>query len=213
MGSMMKDEVIGGQMIYPLVDDNWQIKPAVLELVQAALKEANAQPEGEAYISIQLGGYAVIGGNQRALDFMLKKLPKIENYPFQLINHAAFHTPLLKQTSEKARQILSQDLFHRPQIPLIDGRGHLWTEFATKQNDIYNYTFQHQVVCQYDFTTAITVAIKEFCPDRLVLLGPGNTLGGAIGQILVQNKWLKIASKSDFIDRQKVRPGRTAPRS
>ncbi len=206
MGSMMKDEIIGGQMIYPLVDDNWRIKQSNVDLVHAALKEVNLQPDCEAYISIQLGGYAVIGGHQKALDFLLKKLPKTENYPFQLINHAAFHTPLLKQTSEKARQSLSKDLFHRPQIPLIDGRGHLWTEFATSRDDIYNYTFQHQVIQPYDFTTAITVALKEFSPDRLVLLGPGNTLGGAIGQILVQNKWLQISAKSDFIELQKENP-------
>ncbi len=206
MGSMMKDEIIGGQVIYPLVDDNWKTQPAALNLVDEALKEANARPDCETYISIQLGGYAVIGGNQKALDFLLKKLPKIENYPFQLVNHAAFHTPLLKHTSEKARQTLSKDLFHRPQIPLIDGRGHLWTEFATGQDEIYDYTLQHQVVCQYDFTTAITVALKEFCPDRLVLLGPGNTLGGAIGQTLVQNNWLQVSSKSDFVDLQKKNP-------
>lgn len=206
MGSMMKDEIIGGQMIYPLVNDQWQMQPKAVKMVQESLKEANEQPGCEAYLSIQLGGYAVIGGNQPAINFLLKKLPKIENYPFQLINHAAFHTPLLKQTSEKAMQILSKDLFHQPKIPLIDGRGHVWTEFATSQEDIYNYTLDHQVVCQYDFTTAITVALKEFCPDRFILLGPGNTLGGAIGQIFVQNNWLQMASKSDFTERQKENP-------
>ncbi len=46
------------------------------------------------------------------------------------------------------------------------------------------------------------MAIKEFCPDNLVLLGPGNTLGGAVGQILIKNKWNGIDSKKSFSDKQ-----------
>ena len=206
MGSMMKDQIIGGQIIYPIVDENWNLKSSAVNLVHEALKEVQQQPECEASISIHFGGYQVIGGNQKALDFLLKKLPKIENYPFQLINHAAFHTPLLKDTSDKALQILSKKLFQRPQIPLIDGRGHIWTEFATDQDEIYKYTLQHQVICEYDFTQAVTVALKEFCPDRLVLLGPGNTLGGALGQILIQNQWLNLGSKGDFSELQSQNP-------
>ena len=58
----------------------------------------------------------------------------------------------------------------------------------------------------YDFFTAITVAIKEFCPDKLVLLGPGNTLGGSIGQIMIENNWLDMDSKSAFSSLQKENP-------
>ena len=36
----------------------------------------------------------------------------------------------------------------------------------------------------------------------MVLLGPGNTLGGAIGQILIQNKWNGINSKKSFSEKQ-----------
>jgi len=206
MGSMMKEKIIGGQIIYPVVDENWQKDIRKRKEVEAKLAEANKQPDAEAYISIELGGYVVIGGNAKALDFLLKNLPKTENYPFQLVNHAAFHTPLLHQTSQKAFEVLSQDLFQRPQIPLIDGRGHIWSPYSTDLQEIYDYTFDHQVVQPYHFTEAVTVSLKEFCPDRIILLGPGNTLGGAIGQILVQNKWLNIESKSDFSERQKKDP-------
>jgi [acyl-carrier-protein] S-malonyltransferase len=206
MGSMMKDEVIGGQMIYPTVDENWHRNPKLVGLIDMALAEVNQMPDCQAHISIHLGGYTVIGGNQKALDFLLKKLPKMENYPFQLINHAAFHTPLLEETSNKAFEILSQDLFQKPNIPLVDGRGHIWMNYATDLSEIYQYTFEHQVVRTYDFTKAVTVCLKEFCPDRLILLGPGNTLGGSIGQILIENNWLNIASKTDFSERQKNDP-------
>ncbi|MEC7901454.1 MAG: hypothetical protein VYE41_00705, partial [Candidatus Neomarinimicrobiota bacterium] len=50
----------------------------------------------------------------------------------------------------------------------------------------------------YNFTRSITVALKEFCPDRLVVLGPGNTLGGVVGQILIENSWNSIDSKQVF---------------
>lgn len=206
MGSMMKDQVVGGQIIYPIINENWHRDNKRIALVEEALQEVNKNSGCEAYVSINLGGYAVIGGNQNALDILLKKLPKQENYPFQLINHAAFHTPLLKETSEKAFQILRQDLFQRPQLPLVDGRGHIWSEFATDLDEIYKYTLGHQVVQTYDFTKAVTVSLKEFCPDRLVLLGPGNTLGGAVGQLLIENHWHNINSKEGFSDRQKQDP-------
>ncbi len=206
MGSMMKDQIIGGQVIYPITDQQWQKDPATLQLVQTALQEVNEIPDCEAFISIHLGGYVVIGGNQKALDFILKKLPKNENYPFQLINHAAFHTPLLQATSEKAFQLLQPRLLQSPTLPLVDGRGHIWMDYAVDLNELYNYTFADQVTKPYDFSKAVSVCLKEFCPDRLILLGPGNSLGGAIGQILVENKWQNIKSKQDFSQRQQDDP-------
>lgn len=206
MGSMMKDQLIGGQIIYPLVDENWHILPERKFLVENEIKTVNQIADCKAYVSIVLGGYLVIGGNQKALDLLLKVLPKIENYPFQLINHAAFHTPLLESTSKKALSELPVELFTRPSLPLIDGRGHIWQDYSTDLIELHQYTFGHQVTEAYDFTKAITVSLKEFCPDRLILLGPGNTLGGSIGQILIENKWLDIQSKTDFTERQKVNP-------
>lgn len=206
MGSMMKEKIVGGQIIYPIIDETWKKDFSRLKIVEAALREVNEMPECEAHISIYLGGYIVIGGNQKALKILLKRLPKNENYPFQLVNHAAFHTPLLQDTSRKAFETLPQSLFHKPQIPLVDGRGHIWSPFSTDLEKIYQYTFSHQVVKEYDFTKAVTVCLKEFAPDKLILLGPGNTLGGALGQILVENKWQKIESKADFSTRQKENP-------
>ena len=58
----------------------------------------------------------------------------------------------------------------------------------------------------YDFTRGITVALKEFSPDHLVLLGPGGSLGGSIGQIMIENDWLGLKSKSDFTKRQSENP-------
>ncbi|MDZ4081327.1 MAG: hypothetical protein U1E10_00195, partial [Bdellovibrionales bacterium] len=189
MGSMMKEKIIGGQIIYPIVNGDWIKSKELSTTVEKAIQEARAQG-GEVYPSIHLGGYAVMGGDAKGLSLMMKLLPKVENYPFQLVNHAAFHTPLLKQTSERAFEVLSPDLFQTPSKPLVDGRGKIWQPYATDLEDLYHYTLDTQVVDTYDFTKAVTVTLKEFAPDKLVLLGPGNSLGGSIGQILVENKWL-----------------------
>ena len=205
MGSMMKDKIIGGQVIYPIVNGDWIKSQEQIAIVDRAIHEARAQG-GDVHCSIRLGGYAVIGGDAKGLKTLMSALPKVENYPFQLVNHAAFHTPLLKQTSERAFEMLPPSLFQTPSLPLVDGRGKIWQPYATDLEALYRYTLDTQVVDTYDFTKAITVGLKEFAPDHLVLLGPGNSLGGSIGQILVENKWLGITNKAEFSARQKADP-------
>ncbi len=191
-------EIVGGQIIYPIVDDNWQIDPAREIVVHETLERAQAAGAGEAYISIRLGGYVVLAGDKPALEFLLKNLPKTGDYPFQLINHAAFHTPLLYETSQRAFESISSQLFRPPEIPLVDGRGRIWMPYSTDTRELYDYTLGHQVYATYDFTASVTVALKEFMPDLLWLLGPGNTLGGVLGQILIQNHWHGITTKEQF---------------
>lgn len=203
MGSMMKEEIVGGQMIYSVVDENWRPDREREKMVLDIMAKVNREKIGEAYVSIWLGGYVVIGGDRPAIQYLLKNLPKSGDYPFQLIHHAAFHTPLLYETSQRARELISGDGFGRPQIPLIDGRGAIWQPHSTDPKELYEYTLAHQVYAPYDFTSSITVALKEFMPDNLWLLGPGASLGGAIGQVLVRNKWKGITSKDDFKMRSK----------
>lgn len=206
MGSMMKEQIIGGQVIYPLVDETWK-KNEARELEIHGIVEKLKQQDGvEIYTSINLGGYIVWGANKAGVDALLKGLPKVENYPFQLINHAAFHTPLLVETSNKAFGLLPQELFHRPQVPMIDGRGVIWSPYSTSTEALYNYTLDHQVVAPYDFSKSISVALKEFAPDCIILLGPGSSLGGSLGQILIANNWQFISSKNEFSERQKNDP-------
>ena len=200
MGSMMKKKIIGGQIIYSLTDDNWNLNR---DLIRHCINETK---KAGAHISIYLGGYIVIGGDQKILNSLLKRLPKKENYPFQLPYHAAFHTPLLKSISKKAKEIFAKDMFLKPNIPIIDGRGYIWSPWSTNIKDLWSYTLGYQVCNPYDFTRSMTVAIKEFSPDNIVLLGPGNTLGGAIGQILCKLKWKNISCKDDFVAIQNENP-------
>ena len=200
MGSMMKNHVIGGQIIYPIVDDNWKIN---IENKSNIISKIN---DSECFISIDLGGYLVIGGEQDSLDVLLKELPKKDKYPFQLPFHAAFHTPLLKSISEKALSVLSQSILNKPSIPIIDGKGNIWTPYSANARSLFEYTLGEQVIDVFNFTKAMSVTLKEFCPEKVLLLGPGNSLGGVIGQILIANKWQDISSKQDFIKRQEDDP-------
>ena len=192
MGSMMKEKIIGSQIIYPIIDENWLINLEKKSIVEALINKANA------YISIILGGYYVIGGSQKAINILLEELPTDEKYPFQLPFHAAFHTPLLETISEKAIDKLPLEIFKKSDIPLVDGRGHIWSPYSTNVAELWDYTLRDQVTNTFDFSSSISVTLKEFCPDKLVLLGPGNSLGGVIGQIIIQNKWKGVSSKKEF---------------
>ncbi len=207
MGSMMRTGIVGGQVIYPVVDENWCHDPVRAKSLLDALNSINQSGEGKVFESIRLGGYAVIGGDEAGIKKILKLLPQVEEkYPFRLVNHAAFHTPLLKETSLRGKELLPSEKFASPSIPLIDGRGQIWQPYSTDVEQLWDYTLGHQVTEVYDFTAAVSVALKEFAPDALVLLGPGSSLGGSIAQILIHNRWKDIGSKAEFSARQQHEP-------
>jgi len=202
MGTLMHERLTGGQLIHTLVDENWRAIPGRRD---EFMKLINEIPD--LYVSIELGGMMVFGGTKEALDALEKKLkPEQGKFPMRLANHAAFHTKLLKPISDHARTTLHDDLFQHPSTPLIDGRGHVWTPHATAAPEIWDYTFGHQVHTYYDFTRAVQVGVKEFAPDAVIILGPGGTLGGAVAQSLIGINWQGMASKEDFIARQKSDP-------
>lgn len=199
MSSLTKDNN-GGQIIYPIVNQNWQIDESINEMILKEIEKVGA------HVSIKLGGYIVIAGKQDALKKLLKKLPINDKYPFQLPYHSAYHSSIMSSVPEMAFNLLPESLFIKPNIHIIDGRGHIWSPYSTKISELYSYTLNNQVTQAYDFNSTINVAIKEFSPDKLVLLGPGNTLGGPIAQILIQNSWLDIDSKKTFTKKQKNDP-------
>ena len=200
MGSMMKEKIIGGQIIYPIVDDSWVIDKNRKKIAIESVKKVGA------YISIYYGGYLVIGGEQEVLNVLLKSLPPINQYPYQLPYHGAFHTPLLNKISIKAKKIFSKKIIQKPKISLIDGTGRIWSPWSTDRKDLWQYTFDDQVLKPYNFSALINVALKEFCPDHLILLGPGNSLGSAIGQIMIQKNWNGVNNKESFLKKQNDSP-------
>ncbi len=198
MGSQMRDHIIGGQIIYPEVDENWIYSDEISKLIDEKMAKINSEDE-EVFNSIFLGGLRIIGGTDKGLRQLLKELPPREGrYPFKLMGNAAFHTPLLTETSLKAKQTLKADLFQTPRIPLIDGRGKIWMPYSTNVESLWDYTLGHQVDQTYNFTKAIEVSVKEFAPDYLIITGPGMTLGGAVAQSLINQKLKPISCKEDF---------------
>jgi [acyl-carrier-protein] S-malonyltransferase len=207
MGSMMAGGVIGGQLIYPITNTDWQIDHRLVATIEQWLVQVNQLPETEVYISIKLGGYLVLGGNKAGLQAMTELLPNIDDrYPMNLFNHAAFHTPLMNDITVKAQQLLPPSLFEAPQLPLIDGQGKIWQPHSADLTQLYQYTLGTQVNCAYDYSKAIEVAVKEFAPDKLIILGPGATLGGATAQALIAQQWQSMNNKQDFITRQQQDP-------
>ncbi len=205
MGALMEEKGVGGQLVYPLVDEDWRPSAAREQAVAEALHAGRTH--GRAYLSIRLGGVAVLAGDDTGMAAMEACLPPAEGrYPFRLARHAAFHTPLLAHVSEAAFKALEADVLRRPAVPLIDGRGAVWSPHATDVAELYQYTFGTQIVETYNFSKSVEVAIKEYAPDRLILAGPGSTLGAPIAQELIRWRWLGLASKADFAARQKEDP-------
>jgi [acyl-carrier-protein] S-malonyltransferase len=205
MAGFQRGGPIGGQVIYPFVDDEWRRDGKLSQALLLALSEVGAAGLS-AGLSIHLGGFAVLWGEDAAIRELLARLPKRKfgerEYPFQLQGHAAFHSPLLEETSRKAQEVLGDLAVEAPQAPLVDGRGKIWNPWSDPA-EVLAYTLGWQVTQTFDFTQAVRVALREFGPDHLVLLGPGDTLGGAIGQIFVEEGWQGIRSKTDFLERQK----------
>jgi|TARA_R110002126_G_scaffold291807_1_gene459712 acyl transferase domain-containing protein len=207
MGGLMQDSLIGGQLIYPFIDQDWRMQHDQKQHLLSLIEEINAREDCTLAVSIMLGGMLVYGGNQAALGALKDKLPPLDDrFPLILPNHAAFHTALQKPIAAKALQIFDADMFANPTTPLIDGRGHIWRSHATQASAIFDYTLGHQVYEYYDFTAAVQVSVKEYAPDCLIILGPGTTLGGAVAQSLIDINWEGMDSKAAFSARQKSSP-------
>jgi [acyl-carrier-protein] S-malonyltransferase len=188
----------GGQILHPLVDDHWRQDPERAHEIESALQSAG----GEAFRSIDLGGYAVLAGSEAGVAHMLATLPKVKVgstlYPFRLMQHGAYHTPLVASVAERARERLSGLHFQRPRTTLIDGRGVRSTSWSADVDGLRDYTFGAQITTPYDFALSVRVALREHAPDHLVCPGPGNSLGGPVGQIVVGEGWRGVHSKEDF---------------
>lgn len=209
--SLLQDEhSSGGQLIYPLTDEKWRPDAEAANAVETALATINRDREPIAFWSIRLGGYAVLAGTDEAVAELMQRLPETKRgartYPMILAGHAAYHTPLLQATSDRAVEQFSDLHLHPPIIPLIDGRGQVFKPILTDPAELYRYTFVHQVVRTYDFTHGVRVGLHEFGPDCIILLGPGEQLGGAIGQIVAMDGWAGIHDRDEFSARQQSDP-------
>lgn len=199
--SMLQEEhgAAGGQIVYPLVGEDWR----VIEERRAAVEAVVAQNRGELFHSIRLGGQSVLAGSRAGLAAATEALEAVQQgritYPLRLAQHGPYHTPLVQQTAQAAREVAEELDFAQPEIELIDGLGRRHTPWGASLESLRDYTFGAQIVDTYDFTRSVEVALCEHAPERLIATGPGNTLGGICGQILVGLQWRGIDSKDAFL--------------
>jgi malonyl CoA-acyl carrier protein transacylase len=198
--SLLQQELAtaGGQILYPLVDEDWRPDRELAEQVRQALGSSS----GEAFASIDLGGYAVLAGSETGIVHLLRSLKPVKrrstSYPVRLAQHGPYHTPLVRDVASRARETLSRLDFRAPRTTLIDGRGARFTPASTDPAELLDYTLGAQITEPFSFTRTVRVTLREHAPDRLVLPGPGNTLGGVCGQILASEGWRGIRSRADF---------------
>ena len=207
MGTLMQEALIGGQLVYPFMDDDWKAstsrKAELLELVG----EIGSRQDAVFTLSIDLGGMLVLAGNEAGLAAFEAAVPPVQGrFPMRLANHAAFHSHLQAPVAERGKAALAPELFSGPVLPLVDGRGAIWWPGASDPQALRDYTLGHQVVETYDFTHAMRIAAREFAPDLFIVTGPGTTLGGAVAQSLILSNWRGMASKAGFQRRQEEAP-------
>jgi malonyl CoA-acyl carrier protein transacylase len=208
----------GGQILLQVVDEDWRPVPGLREKLLDLVAAIDTRPDHAIALSIDLAGMLVFAGNEEGLAALLAEAPPTPGRdPLRLAGHGPFHTPLMFGSSDKARAELPVALFGRPDIPMVDGRGHIWRRFSSDPAEIWDYSFGHQILAPYDFALSVQVAVKEYAPDAIILSGPGDTLGGAIAQSLIGIGWQGMASKADFMARQASDPillsmGRTEQR-
>ena len=201
MGELQIDHVVGGQLLYPLWDEQWRESPDYREAITRALAAAG-QAGGRAEWSIRLGGTAVLGADETGLHALEASLPAVQrgerNFPMRLPLHSAFHTSLMHETSARASEALVHLPFAAPEVPLIDGRGFVHRPTWADPEALRSYTLTTQVTETYDFSQALHSALNHCAPDLVVCLGPGNAMGGPVAQLLVQAGWRGVQTKRDL---------------
>ena len=203
----MHEHMIGGQLIYPLVDENWCEVPGHRAWLLGEISAINSKPGHFLGLSIDLGGMFVLAGSEAGLAAFELAIPAIQGrYPMRLPGHAGFHTHLQLPVSKLGFDAIPSNIFKQPALPLIDGRGAIWHPHSSNPDQLYDYTLGHQVTKFFDLSAAIRTAAQELMPDVIIVLGPGNTLGGATAQALIKCQWRAWTNKSDFQTSAKSSP-------
>jgi len=199
MGAWQAGNIVGGQVLYPVAGEDWTLDEGLVAAVETALEHPDV------HLSIRLGGTAVLAGTTEAVRWLLAEMPKVgrgqRSFPLQLPLHSAFHTPLMAETSQKARHELADLPFRAPRITLVDGSGRCHRPHADP-HVIAAWTLGAQVTDTFDLSLCVQAAMGEFAPEAVLLPGPGDTLGAPVGQALIDCGWRGLRDKQDFLEAQ-----------
>jgi len=203
MGAYQAGNVVGGQVMLPVVDEGWAPDPGLRDAIEQAMTEVRAEGH-PVEISIELGSFVVLGASGDGVKRLLEVLPKRQRgsrtFPVQLPLHSAFHTSLLTDTAVRAQQELAHLDFGSPTVPLFDGHGVTHRPLSADPEALRAYTLGAQVTETYDFATALRVALRHCAPDVVIALGPGNSLGGPIAWGLVREGWRGVRAREQLAE-------------
>ena len=179
MGSIMDSKGVGGQLIYPIIDDNWQIDEDFTKYITSQIKKTKN------FVSIKLGGYVVVGGEKKSIDRLSNILPKKGVFPQIIPYHAAFHTPLLKKISNKIKKKYKNiDI-------LINAAGHIHNELFVNYKNEFKYhkstTWKKTINSNLN---SVFFSTKNFLPllmesnnsDKLIINFSSVNSDGIVGQ-------------------------------
>jgi malonyl CoA-acyl carrier protein transacylase len=190
----------GGQVLWTLLEEDWSWSSDRKATLLRIIRDLNrANPKASLRISIFLGGHIVVAGSEDGVRKALEALPQVKlgkrDFPFRLAFHGPFHNPLLLPVAELALEELGDLKFKPPRIPLVDGRGFVWSPLWGDPEKLRFYTLKTQVTETFDFTSTLRVGIQEFATNEIYCLGPGNTLRAPLGHV---ETWLTKCTPFPF---------------
>ena len=95
MGTLMQEQLIGGQIIYPYTDNNWVEIPGQKQKLLDLCQKISARPDHFLALSIDLGGLLVLAGDTNGLTAFEQAVEPVQDrFPMRLQNHAGFHSTL-----------------------------------------------------------------------------------------------------------------------
>lgn len=201
MASLQVDRGSGGQVIVPVAGDDWRLDPARARAADEALAP------GDAWLSVDLGSFRVLGGRDAAV--LAARLPKTRlggrEYPMVLARHKAFHTPLVAEVAAAVTASWSLD-WRAPSCHLLLGNGAIVSPWSADPRALAGYTLQEQVTTPFRLATAVRVGLRELAPDALTLTGPGESIGGSLGACMLAEGWRGLHDRDAFRARQSTAP-------
>lgn len=185
----------GRQVVYPLTDAAWRPQPAL----RAALDAALLAVDGEAAALLDLGAFAVVAASQPVMDRLVPALRAVQvgerRYP-RSVTDAAIDRPGPLPSSVAER--LAALEWRQPIVTLLDGRGVRHTPWAADPAELRDYTLNEMRRERFGFAAALRVALREYAPDVVLLLGPGRSPASAVGQLVVAEGYRGLRTRAAY---------------
>ena len=198
----------GGQLVYPLTDDQWRSEPAYAASLSSALAaapgdavEGNGRADG-VHRSLELGAFTVLSGTAAGLERVAGALDPVQvgtrRFPLRPAMQEAWHTPLRVGAVASATKLLGDLTWSAPNVTLVDGRGIRFSPYSADVEALATHTIAEQPQVTYDFATSLRVALREYAPDVILLPGPGASLGEVCAQLIVAEGYRSIRTRADL---------------